>query len=610
MKKQRKKSTYIGGQAVLEGVMMRGKSAMATAVRDDAGNIQVEAERITPPEKRSLFLRLPFVRGVVNLVISMKDGTKILMRSAEVYSGEEEAEPSKFEKWLAEKCKIDVMSVVTGVALVIGLLLSVGLFVFLPYLFSSWISKATGLDDKSVWFNLLEGAFRVLIFIAYLALTSLMKDIRRTYMYHGAEHKTITCYELGLPLTKENVKKCSRVHDRCGTTFMFLVMVIAILVFSLSNSLLAPLMNINNSVLEFLVRFLIKLALLPVVAGISYEILKLLAKTQSPIVFPLKAPGLALQFLTTREPDEEMIECAIAAFERVLKMDENAAVPESSFAIGGKLSDVKQHIDKLFADAGIEGEDCEWILSLTLGMPISELGKERLVTASEARKIYKIVNERLTGRPLWYIVGDASFCGYTIKVDERVLIPRPETEILVENAVKFIKERNGNARVLDMCTGSGAIAVAVKKMCGDKASAVTAADISADALELAKENATANEAEISFVQTDLFDRISGKYDVILSNPPYIARAEIETLQREVKDFEPRSALDGGEDGLDFYRRIAAEFKNYLVEDGFMLLELGMGQAEQVKTMFETQGARVEILKDLAGVDRILKISAA
>lgn len=610
MKKQRKKSTYIGGQAVLEGVMMRGKSAMATAVRDDAGNIQVEAERITPPEKHSLFLRLPFVRGVVNLVISMKDGTKILMRSAEVYSGEEEAEPSKFEKWLAEKCKIDVMSVVTGVALVIGLLLSVGLFVFLPYLFSSWISKATGLDDKSVWFNLLEGAFRVLIFIAYLALTSLMKDIRRTYMYHGAEHKTITCYELGLPLTKENVKKCSRVHDRCGTTFMFLVMVIAILVFSLSNSLLAPLMNINNSVLEFLVRFLIKLALLPVVAGISYEILKLLAKTQSPIVFPLKAPGLALQFLTTREPDEEMIECAIAAFERVLKMDENAAVPESSFAIGGKLSDVKQHIDKLFADAGIEGEDCEWILSLTLGMPISELGKERLVTASEARKIYKIVNERLTGRPLWYIVGDASFCGYTIKVDERVLIPRPETEILVENAVKFIKERNGNARVLDMCTGSGAIAVAVKKMCGDKASAVTAADISADALELAKENATANEAEISFVQTDLFDRISGKYDVILSNPPYIARAEIETLQREVKDFEPRSALDGGEDGLDFYRRIAAEFKNYLVEDGFMLLELGMGQAEQVKTMFETQGARVEILKDLAGVDRILKISAA
>ncbi|MBQ9081681.1 MAG: peptide chain release factor N(5)-glutamine methyltransferase, partial [Clostridia bacterium] len=543
--------------------------------------------------------------GVVNLVNSMAFGVKILMRSAEVYGGEETEEPSKFEKWLAEKLKIDLMSVVTTLALVLGLALSVGLFVFLPYLLSTLIAGWTQIDDEGLLFNFIEGGLRVVIFISYIALTSLMKDIRRTYMYHGAEHKTITCFEKGMPLTVENVRGCSRVHDRCGTTFMFFVMVIAILVFSVSNSLLAPIMNIENGVLDFLVRLVIKLALLPVVAGVSYELLKLLAKTQSPLVFPLKAPGLALQRLTTREPDDDMIECAIAAFERVLKMDNDRTVGESSFAVGGKLSDVKKHIDGLFARADIEGEDCQWILSLSLDVPVSKLGQERLVTAAEARKIYKLVNERLTGRPLWYIVSDTSFCGYTIKVDERVLIPRPETEILVENAVQNVKT---GARILDLCTGSGAIAVAIKKICGEKNITVTAVDVSEEALSLAKENAEANQAKITFIQSDLFENIQGKFDVILSNPPYIARAEIEELQKEVKDFEPRLALDGGEDGLDFYRRIGEEFDKYLAADGFMLLELGMGQANAVKALFEQRGAKTEIIKDLAKIDRILKVT--
>ncbi len=606
----RKKSTYIGGQAVLEGVMMRGKTGMATAVRDDAGNIQVETRRIAPPEKRPRFFRLPFVRGVVNLFDSLASGTSVLMRSAEVYGGEETEEPSRFEKWLAEKCKVDVMSIVTNVSLVLGVALSIALFVFLPYLAADLIAGWTGLDDEGIWFNLLEGGLRVAIFIAYLALTALMKDIRRTYMYHGAEHKTITCYESGMPLTVENVRTCSRVHDRCGTTFMFFVMVIAILVFSLSNSLLAPLLNIQNGVLDFVVRLVIKLALLPVVAGVSYELLKLLAKTQSPWVYPLKAPGLALQRLTTREPDDGMIECAIAAFNKVLEMDADPSSPASSFAVGGKLSDVKARIEKLFSDADIEGEDCQWILSLNLGIPPSKLQEERLVTPAEARKIFAAVNERLTGRPLWYIVGDADFCGYTIRVDERVLIPRPETELLAERAAEEIARRPAGARVLDLCTGSGAIAVAVTKMCQKKGKPVymTAADISADALSLARENAAENGAEMSFVQSDLFESIRGKFDAILSNPPYIPSAEIGNLQREVKDFEPRLALDGGADGLDFYRRIAKGFSAHLAPGGFLLLECGMGQAENLVALFEGAGGTCAVYQDLAGIERMVKVT--
>lgn len=607
-KNSKKNRTYIGGQAVLEGVMMRGKTGMATAVRDDAGNIQIEAQRIAPADKRPRFFRLPFVRGVVNLVDSLTAGTSVLLRSAEVYGGEETEEPSRFEKWLAEKCKVDVMSVVTTVALVLGILLSVGLFVFLPYLISTLIAKWTGLDDQSIWFNLLEGVLRVAIFVAYIALTSLMKDIRRTYMYHGAEHKTITCYESGLPLTVENVRTCSRVHDRCGTTFMFFVMIIAILVFSLSNSLLAPLMNIENGVLDFVVRLCIKLLLLPVVAGISYELLKLLAKTQSPWVYPLKAPGLALQRLTTREPDDDMMECAIAAFEKVLRMDADPQESESSFAVGGKLSDVRARIEKLFASAGIEGDDCQWILCLNLGMLPSQLKEERLVTPAEARKIFTAVNERLTGRPLWYVVGDTDFCGCKIKVDERALIPRPETELLVERAAETLCRLPAGASVLDLCTGSGAIAVAVADMCRQKGKPlfVTASDVSGDALSLARENAASNGVEMSFVESDLFENIRGKFDAILTNPPYIPSAEIAGLQREVKDFEPRQALDGGADGLDFYRRIAKEFAAHLNPGGFLLLEMGMGQAEAVRALFEAQGARCEVYRDLAGIDRMLK----
>jgi release factor-specific protein-(glutamine-N5) methyltransferase len=477
----------------------------------------------------------------------------------------------------------------------------VALFVFLPYLFTGLIATWTGLPVKGIAFNFIEGGFRILIFVAYLFLTSLMRDIRRTYMYHGAEHKTITCFERGMPLTVENVKTCKRVHDRCGTTFMFLVMVIAILVFSVANSFIPEL---PNTALTFIVRFAVKLLLLPVVAGISYEILKLLAKTDSPLVYPLKAPGLALQHLTTREPDDDMIECAIAAFERVLAMDKDRKVGESSFAVAGKLSEVKAHVDELFARAKIEGDDADWIFSLQLGITMSELKSknDREITVAEARRLYKVVNERLTGRPLWYIIGDTSFCGYTIKVDERVLIPRPETEVLAEYASAEIQDGD---RVLDLCTGSGALAVALAKMSGKKIE-VTASDISDGALSLAEENAEGNEVEITFIKSDLFTDIEGKFNLIASNPPYIPAEEIEGLQREVKDFEPRLALDGGADGLDFYRKIAAGVKEHLAEGGKLFLEVGMGQAKDVKTMLEAEGATCEIICDLAGVERIVK----
>ncbi len=607
-KNKKQKPVSIGGQAVMEGVMMRGRTSMATAVRDPQGEIQIETERLTPPEKRSKFLRFPFVRGVVNFVQSLIDGNRILMRSADVAMPEEDEQPSKAEKWLQEKHGINLGSILNGFATVLGVVLAVLIFVALPQYLTGFLpfdKTSTGLDG--LWFNLIEGGVRLLIFIAYILLISLIPSLKRVFMYHGAEHKTISCYESGKELTVENVRTCTRVHDRCGTTFLFLVMIVSILVFSVANVIVGRWLYTDSDKLNGVIRFVFKLLLLPVVAGVSYEILRLLSKTKSPLVYPLKAPGLLLQRLTTCEPDDSMIECAITAFETVLAMDADESIPERIFPTTGKLSALLKHTKKRFASKGIEEDEAEWIFAITLEIPKSSVAtEERVVKAAQAKEILRIADERLTGRPLWYIIGDTDFCGYKIKVDERVLIPRPETEELAMMAVASVEEEGQS--VLDLCTGSGAIAIAVAKETekrGKKAK-VTALDISAEALTLAKENAEANGADVLFLQSDLFTRLRGRFDVIVSNPPYIPSAEIDKLQREVKDYEPRLALDGGEDGMDIYRKIAADASKYLNRGGMLIMEVGIGEAEKVARLFKGSAYSM-IVKDFNGIDRYVKI---
>ncbi len=591
----------------MQGVMMRGKRGMATAVRDSAGEIQMEAKRIKPPEKRSVWTKIPFIRGVVNFVSSLVVGMGALLRSSEVAFAEEEESHTKLEKFMAEKWKISLSGVLTVAAVVIGVLLALVLFMYLPQKFTSLISGALPdyVPENSIWYNLIEGGFRLIIFVCYILLTLISKSVRDTYCYHGAEHKTISCYEYGMPLTKENVKKCSRVHDRCGTTFMFFVMLISIVVFSLANFLVVQnWMHTGIAPLDFAIRFLLKLLLLPVVAGISYELLKLLSKTQSPLVLPLKAPGLLLQLLTTREPNDEMIECAIAAFEKVLDMDSDPESPEKTFSTETKLSKLSALMKKQFAQKQIDESDAEWILSLTLGVPRSKLAEERVVTRNECRKVLDIFEERLTGKPLWYIFGDTEFYGYKIKVDERVLIPRPETELLVQQAIRTVEEGD---KVLDLCTGSGAIAIALAcEAAKDKNISVTAADISEDALEVARENARYNKANVTFVKSDLFDSVRGRFNLITANPPYIKTKDIPALQREVRDHEPHIALDGGKDGLDFYRRIAEKLTRYLVHGGMLIMEVGEDQAQDVLKIFSKCDYAM-VVKDLEGKERIVKI---
>ena len=593
----------------MEGIMMRGRSAMATAVRDPEGKIQIESERLTPPEKRKKITRLPFVRGVVNFITSLIDGNRVLMRSADV-AMEDEEEQTKAEKWLEEKHHMTFDSIFSGLALVLGIALAMIIFVWAPQFLTGFLP--TTIFDKTstglagLWFNLAEGGIRILIFIAYILLISLIPSLKRVYMCHGAEHKTITCFEEGKELTVENVRGCSRVHDRCGTTFLFIVMVVSIVIFSIVNLAVVKWVQIDNEKIYNLVRFGLKILMLPVVAGFSYEVLRLLAKTRSKFFLIFKFPGLLLQRLTTREPEDGMIECAITAFKTVLEMEADSTVPERVFATPGKMSALLANTKKRFAAADIDGEEAEWIFALVLDIPKSDVAeKEKVLRIAQAKEIIRIADERLTGRPLWYIIGDTDFCGYKIKVDERVLIPRPETEEMAMMAVGVAEEGN---HILDLCTGSGALAIAIYKRleeCNRKVK-MTAVDISEDALELARENAEANEADILFIQSDLFKRIRGRFDVIVTNPPYIPSAEIDTLQREVKDYEPRLALDGGADGLDFYRRIAAEAPKYLNRGGTLIMEVGAGQAQDIVKMFRGTSYSM-VVQDFNGFDRYVKI---
>ncbi|MCC8160819.1 MAG: DUF1385 domain-containing protein [Oscillospiraceae bacterium] len=304
--------TSIGGQAVMEGVMMRGPFKTTVAVRKPDGEIERKIDE-NGTKTRNAFFRLPLVRGCVNFIDSLVIGMKALMYSAEFVDieGDEEETESKFDKWLDDKFGDKIKDIVIYVSIAISLVFSVALFMILPTFLTKGAEKIGSLipmvsvvTDTHLFTSLFEGIVRMAIFIAYLAIVSHMSDIKRVYQYHGAEHKTIACYEAGEELTVENIKKYTRFHPRCGTSFLLFVMIVSILLFAL-------LPRVDMVIL----RVLMRLALLPVVAGISYEIIKLAGRSKSKCVAWLSKPGLWMQRLTTEEPDESQIEVAIASME-------------------------------------------------------------------------------------------------------------------------------------------------------------------------------------------------------------------------------------------------------------------------------------------------------
>ena len=321
---QEKFKTMIGGQALIEGIMMRGPEKDAIVVRTKDGlKLDVKPRKIHP---KGSFATWPLIRGAVGFFDSQVTGVKALMQSADLAPEETQEEPTKFDKWLEEKLGNEkFQKLVIGIAVAVGLGMSIALFFLLPMIiggfFDRWIDTTLGI-------NLVEGLVRMVIFAGYMLLVSRMSEMRRVFAYHGAEHKTIRCYEAGLPLTVENVRKMTRKHPRCGTSFLLVVMLLSILVFSIASSgllaLIPALAELHGTFVYRLIMIVFKLLLLPLVVAISYEINRWVGRHDNWFTRIMTAPGLWFQNFTTNEPDDSMIEVGIAAVEAVLPEKEGS----------------------------------------------------------------------------------------------------------------------------------------------------------------------------------------------------------------------------------------------------------------------------------------------
>jgi len=303
--------TSIGGQALIEGIMMRGPKKISIVVRTKEGLVEKVDDVKALKDKYPVF-GFVFIRGLVNFFSSMKIGMSSIMYSADKMPEEEQEEATKFDKWLDAKLGTEkAEKVIITIAVVLGIAFSIGLFILLPTFLAGFVTQVV---ENVIIRNLIEGVLRITIFLTYLWAATKVSAIKRIWMYHGAEHKAIYCYEKNLPLTVENIREQSSLHPRCGTSFLFIVMIVSIFVFSFTTW--------NN----LLIRFALRIALLPLVVSISYEIIKLAGRYDNILTRIISAPGKALQRLTTRPPDDEMIEVAKRAIELVIPENENEAV--------------------------------------------------------------------------------------------------------------------------------------------------------------------------------------------------------------------------------------------------------------------------------------------
>ncbi len=576
----------MGGQAVIEGVMMRGSKSLATAVRTPKGNIEINYKDNRPITKKHPILNIPFLRGFFVLIESMKIGMESLNYSASFLDDEDE-EPTKFELWLEKKLGKRANDVIIGFTMIISFIFSIGLFVALPTGIAS-IFKNMGASNLAL--NLIEAFIRISILIGYMYVISKMKDIYRLFQYHGAEHKTIFCYESMEELTVENVRKQPRLHPRCGTNFMFLIMFVSIVIFSCTGW---------GGIVE---RLLLRIILIPVVTGISYELIKWLGKSDGKLASIIAYPGLKLQLLTTKEPDDSQIEVAIASLKAAEGIEDLNKTIEELINTGTKT----------LKDNGIDTARLD--TELLLGNVIEKerlyliTHKEETIGKDQCDEFFELIEKRRKKMPVKYILNKCEFMGIDLHVEEGVLIPRDDTELLVDEVLKNISE-NDEKQICDLCCGSGAIGISLA--CLRKNIKVDLLDYypipeKVTLINIEKHNL---QGRVSFSKSDLLDvsiKASKKYDIIVSNPPYIEEEEIEKLMDDVQKYEPHTALSGGIDGLDFYRKIVNQSIEVLNENGILAFEIGYNQGKAVKSLMEENNFKdVRVIKDFASLDRIV-----
>ena len=706
--------TAIGGQAVMEGVMMQGPDRVALAMRLPSGELYLKTKL---KKKQSRAVKIPFVRGVVSFVNALVGGMGTLMESADIletYAPEEYAEePGKLEAWINKKFgEKAAWNFLMTTALLFAVAVSLIFFVILP----TWVVNFLGKWVQSAFvLNLVEGILRIVMFVAYVAAIRKMNDIKTLFQYHGAEHKSIHCFENNRVLCPENAEEFYTLHPRCGTSFLVFVLIVSLLLFSF--------LGWPNLAWRILSRIL----LIPVIAAISFELLRWAGRSNGIVVKILSWPGLQLQRLTTAEPNRDQLEVALLSLKAVLvdpgvpeiegfvdkdgnPVRSKAEMKEIEQETEAWAADVEAHTEAnkkaaaaaiddftrieertVFEDPANGASDDEIVSAIdfldgldsdgytivspeetdgrTLVRAIADreameakartlarrytkdiktyenalswgkaalsmlpngknearmimsyatgLGTAELITRSKELmrdddfdEFQKRIYSRIEGVPLQYILGMQEFMGLPFRVNPSVLIPRLDSEILAEIVISTIKQKGLiKPEVLDLCTGSGALGISIAAKVPD--AIVTMTDKSEAALQTAMSNAGLNgvNRRCIFLLGDMFAAIPDDkhYDVIVCNPPYIPSAVIDTLDVEVKDHEPRMALDGGRDGLDYYRVIADQAGMHLKSEGVLALEIGAEQATDVKRLLNKAKTYrdTRVVRDLANLDRVI-----
>lgn len=573
----------VGGQAVLEGVMMRGSSCVATSVRTPDGLIETLAEPIE--YKRSPWRKTPVLRGVFSLFDSLSVGLRVMSYSSAFFEDEDEA-PSKLDQLAERLFKDKGDKVMTGVTFGFSMILALLLFTALPTMIAGMVA---GDGTSRLTLNFMEAGIKILLFLLYLLGISRIPEIHRVFKYHGAEHKVIDAYEKDLELTVENVRGASRYHARCGTNFMFLVLMVSVAVFSFVPTF------------DPVLRVVFKILLIPAVTGLTFELILWLGASDSFVSRAVSTPGKLMQRITTAEPDDSMIEVAIVA----LKRSEN--IPYT-------VKEMKSFADERLKGLDNASLDRDIILSHVTGFDRSFIlaHPEAEVSFEKYEEFRHLIDQRRKHVPVGYITGHKEFMGLDFLVDESTLIPRPDTETLVETASSVIRTMESSPdalKILDLCSGSGAVGLSLLHEF-PKAGLVLS-DISPEAMAVARKNAErlGLADRTDFIIGNLFDNINTahNFDVIVSNPPYIPSQEIRSLPRDIREYEPKNALDGGLDGLDFYRKISDKARQYINDGGWILFEIGSEQGADVAGILkEFNWQDPEVLNDLAGRARVVR----
>lgn len=565
------KINKVGGMALLDGVMMKSEKKAVCAIRKLDGSIEVSDLEVHSVFLNSKIKKIPIIRGVFAFVDSLVTGMKAMYSSA----SEVEIEDGDKVESLSDK--------EIGISFVIAMCLAVFLFIFLPNFISNLIFPIKDLSNKTMY-NLTEGIIKMVLFLGYVLLISRMEEIKKTFRYHGAEHKSIMCYESGKKLTVENVRKSTRFHPRCGTSFILIVFIISLIV---GYFIYIPVLW---------QRVISKILLLPIISGIAYEFIIYSNKKDNFITKILKAPGLLMQRLTTKEPTDEEIEVGIASL--LESMEEKEYI---------KLEEMVSEYTKKYK---VSSNDLYRIIGKRLDMTKDDVYiklKDIYVSYLDYINIkYMLERYCIAKEPLQYILGSQEFYGLSFKVGKGVLVPRADTEILVEESIKIINDKNYKT-ALDMCTGSGCIGISIAK--NSNIDKVIMVDISETAIKVCNDNIKENEVKrkCKVIKSNLFKELkSKKVDIIVSNPPYIKTWDINKLDEVVKN-EPRLALDGGDDGLEFYRQIAKDAIKHLNENGTLIFEIGYDQAKDVTKILENfkEYSEIRILKDYGNNDRVV-----